>query len=37
MVTCNEKEEIKRKKERMETCKEKDEIKRKKEIKNGDL
>ena len=39
MVTCKEKEEIKRKKkkERMVTCKEKEEIKRKKERKNGDL
>ena len=41
MVTCKEKEEIKRKKERtkerMVTCKEKAEIKRKKERKNGDL
>ena len=41
MVTCKEKEEIKRKRERkkegMVTCKEKKEIKRKKERKNGDL
>ena len=33
MVTCKEKEEIKRKKEKKVTCKEKEEIKRKKERK----